>query len=52
MSEDIKLDKAENSDKKDKGRMDVTSNYCVCCGTEIPEGSLVCRICRTIADKK
>lgn len=51
MSEDIKSDKVENNDTKGKDRMDITSNYCVCCGTEIPEGSLVCKICQAIADK-
>ena len=22
------------------------SNFCVCCGTEIPEGTMICNICR------
>ena len=28
----------------------MNSNYCVCCGEEIPEGTMVCPLCRRKAD--
>ena len=41
-----------NCYRKDNAIIPPSSNTCVCCGEEIPEGLQVCSVCEKISKKK